>query len=147
MFKLIYRLLAENFDINIGQHHNRVGYYATMRKSYDSCEHCSPPIVADNWDFAGHGHTLEVALLEAEAIAKGQQDQTKRKPDSFRGTAIIPQDTGAPMIIRQETEGVWIKTYEINGDETDLIEEDFEPSGETVWLDDQDNEIEPPANL
>jgi len=51
------------------------------------------------------------------------------------------------MIIRQETEGVWIKTYEINGDETDLVGEDFEPSGDTTWLDEKDNEIEPPANL
>jgi len=81
MNELLDKLLEENFDINFGRHHNCVGYYATMCKSYDSCEH-----VADDWDFAGHGHTLECALLEAEAIAKGQQDQTKRKPDSFRST-------------------------------------------------------------
>ena len=51
------------------------------------------------------------------------------------------------MIIRKETEGVYVQTYEINGDETDLIEEDFEPNGDTVWLDENDTEIEPPANL
>lgn len=51
------------------------------------------------------------------------------------------------MIIRKETEGVWIQRYEINGDECDLVEEDFEPQGDTVWLDEGDNEIEPPGNL
>jgi len=51
------------------------------------------------------------------------------------------------MIIRKTTEGVYIQTYEINGDECDLVDEGFEPSGDTTWFDENDNEIEPPANL
>ena len=51
------------------------------------------------------------------------------------------------MIIRKETEGVHVQTYEINGDETDLVGVDFEPNGDTIWLDENDNEIEPPVNL
>ena len=85
MSKLLQRLLDENFDINFGRHHYRVGYYATMRKNYGCCD---SPIV-DGWDSAGHGHTLVGALLEAEAIAKGQQDQTKRKLDSFRSRPLF----------------------------------------------------------
>lgn len=133
MIKLLNRLLKENFDINFGRHHNRVGYYATMCKTHDYCTSPSQ----DGWDSAGHGFTLEEALVEAEAIAKGQQSQTKHNPDVF----------GVTMIIRKETEGVYVQTYEINGDETDLVGEDFEPNGDTVWLDEKDSEIEPPANL
>lgn len=51
------------------------------------------------------------------------------------------------MIIRKESEGVYIQTYEINGDETDLVGEDFEPSDDTIWFDENDNEIEAPVNL
>jgi len=51
------------------------------------------------------------------------------------------------MIIRKEIEGVWIQTYEISGDECDLVDEEFEPSGDTTWFDEGGNEIEPPRNL
>lgn len=79
------RLLDEGFDLCIGPHYGRAGFYATVFRMHETrvCDECEAPDIND-WDGSGHGFTPEEALANAEAVAKTGEPETYYGSDKFQ---------------------------------------------------------------